>query len=301
LLACCPIIEIRFRHLAAQQPQQGRTVLRSVCFILGLSLLWLGPQSLYAAPAGERGGHTVLPHETEASTLLASPQQQSKMIINDVLAGDEFHKRVHLKRWRLKNRQDKAEPDPAIPGWLTAIVAFVERYRNVFAALRGLFSTGARGIEIILWVIAISLLFCFFYRYRDSLRQFIKTERESGNKSVPPGVLFGLDVSQDSLPEDVPGQVQALWLAEQYRAALSLLYRATLSSLIHRYDFAFSDGHTEGECAAIVRQRGNKQLSAYTEQLTHCWQQLAYGHHLPESEQVAVMCKQWWEIFRHEA
>lgn len=294
-------IEIRFRHLAANQPQQGRTALRSVCLVVGFSLLWLSPQYLYAAPAGTSGGDMVMAPEAAGTTLPASPRQQSKLLINDVLSGDNFHKRVRIIRWRLKNRQPETEPEHAIPGWLTAILEFFGRHGSWFGALHGLFSMGARGVEIILWVIAISLLFCFFFYYRDSLGQFIRFEKKLDRQPAAPAVLFGLEVSQDSLPEDVPGQVQALWQAEQCRAALSLLYRATLSSLIHRYDFAFNAGHTEGECAAIVRQGGYPQLSDYTERLTQCWQQLAYGHRLPESEQVAVMCQQWWTIFRHES
>lgn len=294
-------IEIRFRHLAANPPQQGRTALRSACLVLALSLLWPGLQHLYAAPAGTSGGNTVMAPEAVGATLPANPRQQSKILIDDVLSGDNFHKRVRIIRWRLKNRQAETEPDHAIPGWLTAILEFFGRHGNWFGALRGLFSMGAKGVEIILWLLTISLLLCFFFYYRNSLLQFIRSEKKSGHQPAAPAVLFGLEVSQDSLPADVPGQVQALWQAEQYRAALSLLYRATLSNLIHRYDFDFNAGHTEGECATIVRQGGNPQLSDYTERLMHYWQQLAYGHRLPESEQVAVMCQQWWTIFRHES
>jgi hypothetical protein len=291
-------IEIRFRHLAASQPPQGHVVLRSAGLIFGLLLMLPGAQHVHAATADENVGRAIVASATANTPRLDDLQLQSKRLINDVLEGDDFHKLVRSKGWRLKHRQKKTR---RAPGWWIAIREFFERHQYLFAALRGLFSLGARGVEIVLWVVAISLLLLFFLRYRDSLRQFIGAEKKSDNKHAAPAVLFGLDVSQDSLPADVPTQVQALWHAEQYRAALSLLYRATLSSLMHRFDFSFNDGHTEGECAAIVKQRGNPQLSDYTEQLTHCWQQLAYGHRLPESEQVAVMCRQWWEIFRHES
>lgn len=258
-------------------------MLRSACFLLALALLWGTPRHIDAAPP-------------------VNPRQQSKILIDDVLSGDDFHKRVQSKRWRLKNRQvEEGEDRQDVPAWLQALVDFFARHGHQFGAVRDVFSLGARGVEIMLWVIAISLALWFFYRYRESLRQFIGGAKREGNNMASPGVLFGLDVSQESLPEDVPVRVLALWQAERYRAALSLLYRATLSSLIHRYDFAFGDEHTEAECAAIVRQRGNSRLSAYTEQLTHCWQQLAYGHRLPESELVAGMCKQWQEIFYHES
>lgn len=291
-------IEIRFRHLAASQPQPGHPVLRSAALIFALLFLLPGAQHIDAVTADESVDRAFVASATSSTPRLDDLQLQSKTLINDILEGDDFHKQVRSKGWRLKQRQKKTKQDP---GWWVAIREFFERHQYLFAALRGLFSLGARGVEIMLWVVAISLLFFFFLRYRDSLRQFVRAENKGDNKHATPMVLFGLDVSQDSLPADVPAQVQDLWHAEQYRAALSLLYRATLSGLMHRYDFAFNDGHTEGECAAIVKQRGNPQLSDYTEQLTHCWQQLAYGHRLPESEQVSVMCMQWWEIFRHES
>jgi hypothetical protein len=49
-----------------------------------------------------------------------------------------------------------------------------------------------------------------------------------------------------------------------------------------------------------VRTFGDEGLSDYTQRLTLCWQQLAYGHRLPESELVIALCEQWRQVFQHE-
>ncbi|MCZ6872599.1 MAG: DUF4129 domain-containing protein [bacterium] len=293
-------IEIKFRHLAASQPCTGGKTPLLLCFVLALSISGLTLQPSYAEQAGATIHHTANLSTTK-STDHVDPRQQSKDLINDILAGDDFHQRIRFNKWRLKGRQAETPGIQPLPEWVIAIIEFFERHASIMGAIRGLFKHLAKGLEVLLWVVVVLLFSYFFYRYRDSLQRFIRAEKKVARQPHTPDVLFGLDVTQASLPKDVPDQVRALWQAEQYRPALSLLYRATLSSLMHQYDFVFSDEHTEGECASIVSLRGDPKLSAYTQQLTYFWQQVAYAHRLPESAQVDVMCQQWWEIFPHES
>ncbi len=51
-----------------------------------------------------------------------------------------------------------------------------------------------------------------------------------------PSHVRELDIRPESLPDDIGAAVRALWLAGERRAALSLLYRGTLSRLVHSYD-----------------------------------------------------------------
>ena len=95
------------------------------------------------------------------------------------------------------------------------------------------------------------------------------------------------------IPIRTPAQVMRIWGEGSYREALSLLYRASLSRLIDRYELAFRASHTEAECAALVRACGIDSLSDYFWQLTNVWRRLAYGHHRPESEIVQRLCDGW--------
>ena len=79
----------------------------------------------------------------------------------------------------------------------------------------------------------------------------------------------------------------------EHRACVSLLYRASLSRLIDRYEIAFRASHTETECAALVTARGIDSLSEYFWQLTDVWRRLAYGHQVPGSDTVQGLCADW--------
>ena len=104
---------------------------------------------------------------------------------------------------------------------------------------------------------------------------------------------FGLDVTPESLPENVTQQALRLWREGASREALSLLYRASLSRLIDRYELAFRSSHTEAECAALVRAHGIESLSEYFWELTQTWRRLAYGHQLPSEGDLQALCEGW--------
>ena len=136
------------------------------------------------------------------------------------------------------------------------------------------------------------------YYYREALRKLATGGKQAKSAiSVPPAELCGLDVRQESLPEHISNSVLNLWQQQQHREAMSLLYRATLSALIHKYGFQFQQGDTEGECAQQVRQQGPEPLSDYVSRLTRAWQQLAYAHRLPDDGLVHELCQQWSEVF----
>ncbi len=135
----------------------------------------------------------------------------------------------------------------------------------------------------------VGLLLYLLRRYRGPLSRLGRRKPEE----IAPQVLFGLDVTPQSLPPDVPAQVMRIWGEGGYREALSLLYRASLSRLIERYELAFRASHTEAECAALVKAHGIDSLSDYFLQLTNVWRRLAYGHQQPASEIIQGLCDDW--------
>jgi hypothetical protein len=135
----------------------------------------------------------------------------------------------------------------------------------------------------------VGLLLYLLRRYRGPLSRLGRRKPEI----VAPQVLFGLDVTPQSLPPDVPLEVMRIWSKGSYREALSLLYRASLSRLIDKYELAFRASHTEAECAALVKTCGIDSLSDYFWQLTNVWRRLAYGHQTPASEIVEGLCDGW--------
>jgi len=120
--------------------------------------------------------------------------------------------------------------------------------------------------------------------------------RPAPRKPVPE-TLFGLDLREASLPADVIAEVRRLWEAGEAREALALLYRATLSRLLHLYAVEFARGDTEGDCQRRVAGLRQPELDTYFHRLTGVWQQLAYAHRPPAPEQVEQLCQRWTALF----
>ncbi|MGH8354073.1 MAG: DUF4129 domain-containing protein, partial [Pseudomonas sp.] len=115
-------------------------------------------------------------------------------------------------------------------------------------------------------------------------------------RRAPPAVLFGLEVTPQSLPADVAGEAERLW-AEHPREALGLLYRALLSRLLHDFQLPLKGAHTEGEVLQLVLQLEQAELGRFAQALTRHWQNLAYGHRLPPESLKRGLCEGWRRLF----
>ena len=218
-------------------------------------------------------------------------RQSAAELIDEVLAGDDFGRERTVRKWRFRDWGDTAEED-GYPDWLIDFFEWWETHVDWSTD----FSGAAVWLKILLVTLFAGLLIYLIRRYRGPLSRLVGAHR----KEAAPEVLFGLDVTPQSLPDDVPGEVMALWLGGSHREALSLLYRASLSRLIDRYELAFRSSHTEAECAALVKARGIDSLSDYFWRLTDVWRRLAYGHQVPAGETVQGLCAGWREELSDE-
>ncbi len=205
-------------------------------------------------------------------------------LIEEVLQSEDFGQERTLRKWRFKDWSEEVDEE-AFPEWLIEFLEWWEE--NVDWSTD--FSGTAFLLKIVLVILFLGLVTYLLIRYRGPLSRL-----GSGRpREKAPAVLFGLDVTPQSLPPDVPAQVMRLWDEGGYREALSLLYRASLSRLIDKYEIAFRASHTEAECAALVKARGIESLSDYFWQLTAVWRQLAYGHRVPAGEIIQDLCQGW--------
>lgn len=110
-----------------------------------------------------------------------------------------------------------------------------------------------------------------------------------------PETLFGMKITPESLPNDVASAVLAEYERDP-RAAMSLLYCASLSQISRRYGLPLRSSDTEGQVLKRVRQR-QPQLLDYWQPLTDNWVELAYAHRLPKREAVHSLCRQYCQVF----
>jgi len=258
-------IEISFRKLASRK----RTAAEGSAGILASLLLAL------LIAAGTPG---------DVSAAVQHDRDSAAELIDQVLAGDDFGRERTVRKWRFRDWGETKGED-GFPEWLIDFFEWWETHVNWSTD----FSGAAVWLKIILVTVFAGLLVYLIRRYRGPLSRLVRARR----KEAAPEVLFGLDVTPQSLPADVPGEVMTRWRNGSQREALSLLYRASLSRLIDRYELEFRSSHTEAECVALVRARGIDSLSDYFWRLTDVWRRLAYGHQVPAGETVQGLCSGW--------
>ena len=257
-------IEISFRNLANRKRQAGKRSAGAMAAIVLAGLVTL------TTPAG-----------VDAATEL--DRESARQLVESVLQDKDFGEERAVRKWRFKGWNDTGEE--SFPEWMIDFLEWLELYRVWTETLGNI----AVWVKLLLVLAFAGLLIYLFRRFRGPLSRL----GQGSQKEVAPEVMFGLDVTPQSLPPEVPVEVMRLWTEGSYREALGLLYRASLSRLIDKYELQFRASHTEAECAALVRARGIDSLSEYFGQLTSVWRRLAYGHQLPQGAIIQDLCDLW--------
>ncbi|MFT4925291.1 MAG: hypothetical protein ACI8WB_001383 [Phenylobacterium sp.] len=274
-------IEITFRQMVErqaqkphQQPQQQQHKPSAMAKVAPLLLLCLFS---FSSPDGFAA-------DEEPQTSAA--QQQAKERAETILASDTFNQTKSQKvpefilDWQV-NQNDEAQRPTVLPDWLMAVL-------NVIAG----------SVEIILTALVLGLLLLLAYNYRDWLKQLI-SNRPPSKTATPetPDHVFGLDISQDHMPDDPAAHARQLWQQGKQRQALSLLYRGSLLNLIRQQHLTLYDGFTEGECVSQVSLNAQPHTAEYFSQLTRHWQGLAYAGIIPPDTTMQGLFEQWHHAF----
>lgn len=284
-------IELVFRQL------RQRLTGVAYALLLGFSLLFLHVPN--SAMAAANGGPLPIedPVGPQAERLLKQPltSAQAQQSISQLLEQPPFEHRETVTRWRLGDEAEEPnEADAkALGKLLEGFLALTQLWKSVEAV--------ALFFEVLLWAALFSLIAWLVWRYREWLNAFAGRLRlPRARKYQPPAQLFGLEVAPQSLPADIPGEVERLW-DEQPRAALGLLYRALLSRMLHEQRLPLTSAHTEAEVLQRVQALQQQELSQFSQTLTHHWQNLAYGHRLPPAALKQELCGAWRRLFEQEA
>lgn len=211
----------------------------------------------------------------------------AKAEIAAVLEGEDFHDMLEI---RIPQFDYQRLADSWLFEWLT----------RLFNGL-GETSRGLSFVEVLLWLLFVSLLLLLVFKFRAWLLRFLP--RSVGTASAeadPVKELFGMDIRADSLPSDVPLAARELWQQGQRRSAVALLYRASLSRLVERFGCQFREGDTERQCLAQVRELNREALYSGFARLSSAWQYTAYGSIPPSDSSFSALCTDWAEHFQGE-
>jgi len=178
---------------------------------------------------------------------------------------------VNSLRWK------QQEPSADEPWW-----APIARWT------RGLFGWLATSGRLLVWVagaLAVALLAFFLVRLVKG-RSLPRVPKQF----VAPSHVRDLDIRPESLPDDVGVAALALWERGEQRAALALLYRGTLSRLVHVHAVPIRASSTEGECLALARPRLSESSARYAASLVAVWTAAVYGAEVPARGAVQALC-----------
>jgi hypothetical protein len=105
--------------------------------------------------------------------------------------------------------------------------------------------------------------------------------------------VHALAVSDERLPDDIAAAVHALWLQGRPRAALALLYRASLARLTDLIGAPLPPGATESDCLRAARKLRDHPYAALFARIVRCWQAAAYAQRLPLVAEVDALLADW--------
>lgn len=257
-------IELSFRRMAAapsprSRPGQRLALLLALPLLLGL----IAPPPL-SADVGPK---------------------EAKALITEVLEHEDFGQKQSYSTWEYRDPSAPKQSSSSLLDWLERF--FDNSLSGVLAgSLRVLLGLGIGALVLFaaLWL----------YRHRSWLSPATGSARAPDQARLQ---LFGLDLRPSSLPDDIPGAALARLQAGETRAALSLLYRGTLSRLVSAGKIEIPLSATENECLRQVAQAYPETEAEYFRRLTRVWVLSAYAQVRPQEAEVEILCRHWRTLF----
>lgn len=146
--------------------------------------------------------------------------------------------------------------------------------------------------EILFWGL-ITAVVSWLVWYLVKNRHLFVVRRKPKAEVIAPTVIMGMNITRASLPADIVAAARAAWAAGDFKEALSLLYRGSLSWLVTRRRVPITDSDTEEECLTQVITAGPQTEAEYFRQLTGAWVQAAYALMPVSNAEMNALCDSW--------
>jgi hypothetical protein len=193
-------------------------------------------------------------------------QKNPRREIAEVLKAKEFPHQVDTMQWQRRNPLEQADR-PAR-----------ERESGDYSWLGALGYALANAARVLFWLLAAAAI---AYAIWWAARMLPRMRAPVGDVYRPPASLFGMEISPEKLPADVAAAAMALARDGRLREALGLLYRGSLSDLVHRRGVELLASHTELEALQLATRRVDPERSAYLQTLVRIWRECAYSRRAP--------------------
>jgi hypothetical protein len=193
-----------------------------------------------------------------------------KALNNDPNLGAD--RKVSQLRWVKGNDTPKPAKDPSGGwGWLEGLLSWIAQAGRVFVWVVCVVIAGILAIVILRLIQA-------------------RNPRDVKIGVIAPTHVRDLDIRPESLPADIPATAMQLWNRGEHRAALALLYRATLSRMAHIHSVPIMHSNTEGEIVSLAARHLPPAGAKYVADLVRMWQRAVYRHDDPTTQTVLLLC-----------
>ncbi|MEO8631275.1 MAG: hypothetical protein ABI612_24750, partial [Betaproteobacteria bacterium] len=255
-------LEVQLRRLAPTRERIGRRAVFAVTAMLIAAMVAL-----------------LMDNHDARAQLAAQPERRAAFEIKQVLAQPEFQE--YEEQFRIVELLP-SPPDAPAKRW-------------DLSGLGGLIKGLSEVVRVLVWLAIAGVVFVVVYWVvqRVSARQStVNTEWHA------PETLFGLDVRPEALPDDVAATARQLAQSGNLVGALSLLYRASLATLLARDRVELNSSDTETDCLQKSRIRLAAPAQGYLERLVETWRATVYAHHTPPLRDVERLAVEWSDYFR---
>jgi hypothetical protein len=169
---------------------------------------------------------------------------------------------------------------------------FVPDKIDLGEAPKGDFSAIAAIGELLFWAVIIAAVVALIIYLVKNLQVFAFRKKDEVQFEAPK-VVMGMQITRESLPDDILAAAMAAWDAGNAREALSLLYRGSLSWLVTQRRVPIRDSDTEEDCLSHVARHAQQPEAAFFHQLTGAWIQTAYATLPVTRDEVMHLCARW--------
>ncbi|WP_411847685.1 hypothetical protein AAFN60_10780 [Roseibacillus persicicus] len=216
----------------------------------------------------------------------ARAQADPQVVIEEVLADEAF--KNHIEKYQEwvpnKKKEEKPESDRG-PNWGGGSAV-----PGAAGAVDGIFKLiGILALSLL--VVALIVLIVNLVKGRRISN--LPEDKNGKRKRALPTVVMGMEVTPESLPDDLLGQARHHWASGEPRLALSLLYRGALTKLIIEQAVAIESSDTEMECLNQVENVAPNLQARYFRQLSKQWMKIAYSKEEVAPGDFENLCTSW--------
>ncbi len=204
------------------------------------------------------------------------PMTESQKLAREVYSGEEFQ--VHAEM--VKERAPRETSSSWSWGGFDDF--------GGMAILKAIF-----GVAVYV-AIGAFVLFVVFLLVKNNYLFQRRTKQSSQNlKKKRVESVMGMNVTSESLPDDIVKAALEAWSQGEAKLALSLLYRGAISWCADHTSVEFANSDTEQDCMRKLESLEEFHQQNYFNELTMLWMSLAYGRQIPEDVSLRQLCSTW--------